>query len=338
MANTNTDLTEEDAADLQFPKGNTKTSISYHYTCTGFITEDDQTTNSILASFSSHNSSLSDIVECPRCANCSNELVSPYIQCNECNEYICCSCFATGAQFGNHFNNHDYRIITNNFLLFPNSDWTAKEELTLLDALTVYGNWNSVAGQLPNRSLNEILEHYDYFYLKGRGTENMPRFPDRDEAAFITPVVPYRFKLSDIAEPPRYLQNTIGYQSLAGYNPVRADFENEYDMNAEDVLGNLHEFNRKDPHYDVLTELQCGIINGYNRRLKERERWKKIIRECGLITLRKLTFWLHRYDVTIGKNAYEKLVRFMQISDPLQFEMLMEGLHRVGELKVHIAR
>lgn len=303
-----------------------------------FLPEDDQTTNSILASFSSNNSTCSDLLENLHCANCSFELNSPYIQCDECNEYICCACFAKGAEFATHKNNHNYRILTNNFLLFPNSDWTAKEELTLLDSLATYGNWNSVAKQLPNRSLNEIIEHYNYFYLQGRGDEHIPRFPDRDEAAFITPVVPYRFKLSDCAEPPRYLSNTIGYQSLAGYNPVRADFENEYDMNAEDLLAELQEISVKDPQYNILTRLQCGILNAYNRRLKERERWKQIIRDCGLISLRKVTFWLHRYDMTIGKNAYEKLIRFMQICDPVKFEMLMEGLHRVGELKLHIAR
>lgn len=228
------------------------------------------------------------------------------------------------------------------FILYENSDWTAEEELTLLDSILNYGNWNSVAQELPTRSLQEIKDHYEYFYIDRKACPDMPVIPKRDEAVYVTPTIPYRMKMDNIDDPPRYLtnslENTLGYQSLAGYNPARSDFENEFDKNAEDILSTVEVVDEDDQYYGMLTKLQCALVNNYNRRLKERERWKEIIRNHGLLLLRKTTSWLHRYDLTITKPICDKLLRYMQFCDPDRFVMYMEGLHRAGELRIHIAR
>ncbi|RZC39163.1 transcriptional adapter 2-alpha [Asbolus verrucosus] len=263
MANTNTDLTEEDAADLQFPKG---------------------------------------------------------------------------VELQSHKNYHDYCIIRDDFPLFDGTDWTAKEELILLNSIQKYGNWNLVNKELPNRTMKEIKTHYDYFYLERRGSNQLPAIRETETSVFLEPIVPYRCRINDADEPPRYSPNTVGYKSLAGYNPARSDFECEFDPNAEDLLSNLKSIDRDDPHYDLITNLQCAVISSYNRRLVERQRWKRIIRNHGLIVLRKVYAWLHRYDVTITRPVYEKLIRFMQYCTAAQFEMLLEGLHRSGELKIQILR
>ncbi|XP_015835543.2 transcriptional adapter 2-alpha isoform X1 [Tribolium castaneum] len=305
MANANTDLTEEDAADLQFPKDCGPPAFY---------------------------SSDSDSV----CSNCSCDLVAPYIYCALCKVNICSLCFSKGAEFGGHKNDHDYHIIRDDFPVWGNTDWTAREEVVLLESLQKYGNWNLVAKEFPNRSVREIRAHYDWFYLDRKGSKDLPEASKRDW--FCEPVVPYRQRISDTDEPPRYSPNTVGYKSLAGYNPARSDFECEFDSSAEDLLSNLKPVDKDDPHFDLITNLQCAIIQSYNRRLRERQRWKKIIREHGLIILRKVYAWLHRYDVTITRPVYEKLIRFMQFCTPVQFEMLMEGLHHSGELKIQILR
>lgn len=255
-----------------------------------------------------------------------------------CTVNICTLCFSKGAEFGGHKNDHDYHIIRDDFPLFSNTDWTAREELTLLDSLQKYGNWNSVAKEIPNRTLKEIKIHYDYFYLERHGSDHFPEVNKSESAAFLEPIVPYRQRISDTDEPPRYSPNTLGYKSLAGYNPARSDFESEFDSTAEDLLSNLKPVDKDDPHFDLITNLQCSVIQSYNRRLIERQRWKKIIRDHGLIVLRKVNAWLHRYDVTITRPVYEKLIRFMQFCTPVQFELLMEGLHHSGELKIQILR
>lgn len=253
-----------------------------------------------------------------------------------CKINICLPCFANGAEFGNHKNDHDYRVLSTNFLLFENSDWTAEEELRLLESLLFYGNWGLVALDFPNRTVEEIKEHYEYFYLDRNGHREIPIF--KKEHVFPEVVVPYRFQLTDSEDPPRYASNTIGYQSLAGYNPARGDFENEYDKNAEDLVASLEPIEPENPYYNVLTDLQCSIVQSYNNRLKERFRRKTIIGQHGLLVLRKTFSWLHRYDLTITRPIYEKMMRFMYLCEPTKFVMLMEGMHRSGELKIHIQR
>lgn len=271
-----------------------------------------------------------------------SEVTTEYILCAKCNVNICLDCFSRGAEFHEHKNDHNYRILTMKFMLFENSDWTAEEEFTLLESILNYGNWNLVAQELPNRSVQEIIDHYEYFYIDRKACLNMPLLPKRDEAVYVPPTIPYRMKMDNIDDPPRYLtnslENTLGYQSLAGYNPARSDFENEYDKNAEDILSTIEVVDEDDPCHEMLTNLQCALVKSYNRRLKERDRWKEIIKNHGLLLLRKTISWLHRYDLTITKPVYEKLIRYMQFCDPDRFTMYMEGLHRAGELRIHIAR
>lgn len=272
------------------------------------------------------------------CANCFSELVYPYILCEKCDVNICCACFSNGAEFLKHKNDHDYRVLNAKFILFENSDWTAEEEVTLLDSLVAYGNWNLVAQELPKRNVNEIIDHYDYFYLQRNGSQFLPEIKSSAAATFPQIVVPYRYRLTDSEDPPRYAPNTVGYQSLAGYNPARSEFENEYDKNAEDILSKVELVDENDPHYDILTKIQCSLVESYNRRLRERQRWKNVISKHGLLLLRKTMSWLHRYDLTLTRPVYEKFLRFMQLCEPVRFDMLMEGLHRVGELKLQISR
>ncbi|KAL1491433.1 hypothetical protein ABEB36_012033 [Hypothenemus hampei] len=312
MANTNTDLTEEDAADLQFPKDK-QSSAAYQK-----------------AKISDKN------VVIGRCPNCFSELVLRYVFCEPCKLHICLECFANGAEFRDHKNDHDYRILTTNFVLFDNSDWTAEEELKLLESLQFYGNWNLVALDFPNRTLSEIKEHYEYFYLDGYGSKQMP--VHKKELVIPEPIIPYNIQITDSEDPPRYAPNTIGYQSLAGYNPPRGDFENEYDKNAEDLVASLETIDLDDPYYETLTDLQYAITQSYNNRLRERQRRKSIIAQHGLLLLRKTFTWLHRYDLSITRSVCEKFLRFMPLCDPTKFEMLMEGMHRTGELKIYIER
>lgn len=329
MANTNTDLTEEDAADLQFPKGIPLNKLLYGNRFQNLLDSRLQlpTTNATV-------SNKNVVLGC--CSNCFNELVLRYIVCEKCKINICLDCFANGAEFGHHQNDHEYRIFSTNFLLFENSDWTAEEELKLLESLLFYGNWRLVASDFPNRTVEEVKEHYEYFYLDGNANKNLPVF--KKELVIPEVAVPYRFQLTDCEEPPRYACNTIGYQSLAGYNAPRGDFENEYDRNAEDLPAPLEPIDPEDPYYEILTNLQYAVTQSYNNRLRERQRRKEVIAKHGLLLLRKTIAWLHRYDQTITKPVYEKFMRFMHLCEPTKFEMLMEGMHRTGELKIYIER
>lgn len=272
------------------------------------------------------------------CINCYNDLSDRFILCVVCDVSICCACFANGVEFNEHKNDHSYSVLSYDFILFDNSNWTAKEELTLLDGLINLGNFGSISKKLKNRSIKDIKEHYDHFYISRKGNSLFPYMRIDDNVDYMDPIIPYRFRLDDIQDPPRFKSTSASYHSVAGYNAARSDFELEYDTNAEDLIANLDHLDPGCSNYNVLTELQCAIIKSYNRRLKERERRRRIIKEHGLILQRKVLAWLHRYDTTVTPTVYDRLSRFLQFYTGQSFEYLMEGLHRAGELKMQIAR
>lgn len=229
--------------------------------------------------------------------------------------------------------------MTHNFVLFKNSDWTAEEELTLLESLLQDNNWELIAKKLPGRSITEIKDHYDYFYIQQKGSSLLPKFPEVVDTPYPTPIVPYRFKVTGVEDPPRYTPHSVSYMSVAGYNAARSDFELDYDASAEESVAILKPIDLNDPDYKILTDFQCAIVSGYNIRLKERQRRKSIIRAHGLILLRKTVAAMHRYDRTITRAVYDKLLCYMQyFKSGMGFDYLLEGLHRAGELKMQISR
>lgn len=256
-----------------------------------------------------------------------------------CNVDICSACFAKGAEFGAHYNDHSYRVLTQNFVLFKNSDWTAEEELTLLESLLRDNNWELIAKKLPGRSVPEIKEHYDYFYMHQNGSHLLPTPPKVEGAPYPMPIVPYRFKVTGVEDPPRYTSGSESCVHISGYNAARSDFEGDYDATAEETIADLEPIDRNDPDYELLTNLQCALISAYNRQLRERQKRKWIIKNHGLILLRKTVSALHRYNVTITEKVYTKLMGFMQFfKNGMDFDYFLEGLHRAGELKMQISR
>lgn len=280
---------------------------------------------------------------CEKCFSCENSLSVPFIECTQCkNVNLCCKCFASGREFNTHESNHSYRVIQHNFELFEHSGWTAAEELTLLEVLSTYGYgcWELVANKLKGRSTTAIKQHYDRFYIDYPVNELFPKVPETKYSLFPQPMIPYRFKLIDINEPPRYAPFTVGFHSVAGYNAARSDFDVEFDANAEQLLAYAVKLT-SDPFHsqiNILRDLQCAIIRIYNKRLKERQRRKDIIRNHGLILLRKTVSWMYRYDKTLTRRVTERLMVFMQFFSAINFDLFMEGLHRVAELKQEIVK
>lgn len=270
-----------------------------------------------------------------KCGNCDTDLSDRYILCAQCQETLCLNCFANGAEMRNHKNDHPYKIINHDFNLFDNTDWTAKEELALLNGLLNYGNWQSILKQstvLSHRSVDELKQHYDHYYLEKAGSDQFPNIELQENVQY-KPLMPYRFKTNEVPDPIRGDDNVY-----AGYSAARSDFEYDYDKNAEDMVAKLDSLNPSDADYALLSNLQVGILNAYRRRQGERQRRKAVIREHGLIMPQKTKSWLQRYYTTITPMVCDKLTRFMQFYTGQKFVYLMEGLHRIGELKLQTSR
>ncbi|XP_011866370.1 PREDICTED: transcriptional adapter 2-alpha [Vollenhovia emeryi] len=330
MANPNlTDMTEEDAADLQFPKD-----------CLLSPTDESEHADVELeVSVSKDKIFASD----PVCRVCRSTLAEPYIRCAMCTDVeMCPPCFARGRETDEHKNDHDYVIIKNEFPLIDESGWAAKHELELLDVLQQcgFGNWVDVGRRMHSKSAEECKTHYLQHYINNQALPGLPRFEESGASLFGCEPIPYMYKLQDLEEPPRFAPDTINARLLAGYNAARSDFVVNFDNHAESLVSDLDfgEFQPDDDAYELGRALQVAIVQAYNNRLKERARRRKVIRDHGLITFRRVITSIQRYENTIMRPFAERLLIFMQLVDGIEFDYIMEGLHRAGELKNHINR
>lgn len=82
---------------------------------------------------------------------------------------ICANCFASGQEDGRHLRSHDYHIV--NKLDFPlfDAEWSAEEELMLIDGVERFGfgNWADIAEQIasPGKPKEECQQHYEQLYM-----------------------------------------------------------------------------------------------------------------------------------------------------------------------------
>lgn len=103
------------------------------------------------------------------------------IKCAVCQDFdLCIECFSVGVELTPHKSNHPYRVMDN--LSFPLicPDWSAEEEMLLLEALDMYGfgNWNDVADNIGTKSKSQCIDHYNTVYV------NSPCFPVPDLSHF----------------------------------------------------------------------------------------------------------------------------------------------------------
>lgn len=277
------------------------------------------------------------------CFICNSTLSEPHIRCAICNYIeLCCACFSNGQEIKDHKNDHDYIIVRNEFPLIDNSGWSAKEELELLDVLLEcgYGNWIDISKRMNGKSPEECKSHYLQYYIDKPNFNELPKFKETDTSLFHIPTIPYMFKLDDLEDPPRFSAETVNSRLLSGYNPARSDFDVNFDDHAELLVSDLKydDFNSDDAENNLGKNLQLALVSAYNNRLKERKRREKIIKNHGLITLRRINTWLHRYDDTITRSLVDRLLIFMQLVNGMDFDYIMEGLHRVGELKFYLQK
>ncbi|TKS80900.1 Transcriptional adapter 2-alpha [Collichthys lucidus] len=191
-------------------------------------------------------------------------------------------CFTRGFEYKKHESDHKYEIMTSDFpVLEPG--WTAQEEMALLEAVMDcgFGNWQDVAYQMRTKTKEECESHYMKNFI------NNPLFSSTllslrktKDSRFAEGAIP--FKPTD--DPPRPTFDSVLSRDMAGYMPARADFMEEFDNYAE---WDLKDIDFVDDDSDILRALKLSVVDIYHSRLKERQRRKKVIRDHGLINLRK---------------------------------------------------
>lgn len=96
---------------------------------------------------------------------------------------------------------------------------------------------------------------------------------------------------------------------LAGYQPARGTFEEEYDDDAERILQLLNEPLWTDNKTKQIIEsnvlyqkLNETILDIFNERLQERYRRRKIVRDYGLVAFNKHQLWIKSIEVSNNKT------------------------------------
>ncbi|NP_001070609.1 transcriptional adapter 2-alpha [Danio rerio] len=260
----------------------------------------------------------------PPCRGCSSYLVEPYIKCAECGPspfLLCLQCFTRGYEYKKHQSDHKYEIMTSDFPVLE-SGWTAQEEMALLEAVMDcgFGNWQDVAYQMRSKTKEECEGHYMKNYI------NNPLFSSTllslrhmDDHLSRTADTAIPFKPTD--DPPRPSFDSQLSRDMAGYMPARADFMEEFDNYAE---WDLKDIDFVDDDSDILHALKVAVVDIYHSRLKERQRRKKIIRDHGLINLRKFQILERRYPKEV-QDLYDVMRRFARVVGPIEHDKFIES-------------
>nr|CAG4651785.1 EOG090X058A [Triops cancriformis] len=242
---------------------------------------------------------MTDLFLKHRCGYCQEEISGVRVHCSVCEDYdLCLQCFVLGAEIGAHKNTHGYqlrdpgtfRIFSSQLTSSYPESWTAREEMSLLDAIEQYGygNWEDVAKHVETRSVEEARQHYCERYVNGaignatwsaalfdQAAENKTRLKVVDHTCTddgpLSPTITAKL-------PPLQIQPDEAM--MLGYMPHRDDFEKEHDNDAELVVSHLTVSHSEDDDLDLA--LKLAHVDMYVRRLRERTRRKRVLRDYQL--------------------------------------------------------
>ncbi|KAM4795810.1 transcriptional adapter 2-alpha [Rhinophrynus dorsalis] len=221
----------------------------------------------------------------PSCRGCSTYLLEPYIKCAACGPPVflfCLQCFARGSEYKKHQSDHSYEIMTSDFPVLD-VNWTAQEEIALLEAVMDcgFGNWQDVAIQMRTRTKEDCEMHYMKHFINNQlFASTLLIMKQAEEEKHMNTAISFQ----STEDPPRPTFESLLSRDMAGYMPARADFIEEFDNYAEWDLRDI-DFVEEDS--DILHALKIAVVDIYHSRLRERQRRKRIIRDHGLINLKK---------------------------------------------------
>merc|ERR1712150_188026 len=130
-----------------------------------------------------------------------------------------------------------------------------------------------------------------------------------------------KVKKNDKSKP--YARSKASLAHLVGYQPLRGEFEIEYENDAELMLADM-EFRPEDKKSENALKLQ--VLDIYNRKLRERIKRKEFIIQRDLLD--KKTRKKNKEEMEIYKNMRP----FARLHSPEEHEKMIEG--KVRELKL----
>lgn len=280
-----------------------------------------------------------------KCTNCQEPISGVRVQCHVCEPDIelCLFCFAAGAEIGNHKNSHAYQFHDpSSITIFPRSknSWSALELIRLLKAVEHFGfgNWDDIAKDIETKTAEDAKEEYINKFLNGtigRHTQVEAEKPVLIDHTLMDDLSLDELQVQKFSE--SSLDITFDQSLQLGYMPNRDDFEREYDPTAEQLVSNL-QLSPEDDEIDSC--LKLAQVDIYNRRLKERARKKKLVREYKLINdfFRKIE---NGKSKNLNQTKDERGLRlslknFRQFYTNEAFERLIGSLEKERVLRVRL--
>ncbi|KAH8332762.1 hypothetical protein KR074_010407 [Drosophila pseudoananassae] len=288
---------------------------------------------------------IADLFTKYNCTNCQDDILGIRVHCAECENFdLCLQCFAAGAEIGAHQNNHAYQFMdtgTSILSVFRGKGaWTAREEIRLLDAIEQYGfgNWEDISKHIETKSAEDAKEEYVNKFVNGtigRATwtpaqSQRPRLIDHTGDDDAGPL-----GTSALASLPPLDINTDEAMQL-GYMPNRDSFEREYDPTAEQLISNIT-LSSEDTEVDVM--LKLAHVDIYTRRLRERARRKRMVRDYQLVSnfFRNRNYALHQGLTKEQREFRDRFRVYAQFYTCNEYERLLGSLEREKELRIRQA-
>ncbi|KAJ2799825.1 Transcriptional adapter ada2, partial [Coemansia helicoidea] len=220
------------------------------------------------------------------CDNCQASVTdSVRISCSECAEFdLCTTCFSRGVEIGAHKNDHPYRVVTRPRFPIFTEDWSADEELLLIDGLRQFGmgNWKDAADHVGTKTKEECEQHYMSVYVAS-DTWPLPNMGRQFDAQFARTSGERRPRQASPAKG-KVLSSQPSNHEIVGYMPGRLEFETEHENEAEQVVKDMV-INDDDTAEEL--ELKRTVLRIYNAKLDRRLYRKGFILDRGLLEYRK---------------------------------------------------
>lgn len=219
------------------------------------------------------------------------------------------------------------------------SDWTADEELLLLEGIEMVGmgNWKDIAEHVGTKSEKKCEAHYMGAYL--RTPDRMPRFLDdpQDDSILTTPSDASNATSATSAALPSAqasapLLKPSTVSELAGYMPLRGDFDVEYENEAELIVADM-EFSEDD--HPTERALKLEVLSIYNAKLDERARRKAFVVAHGLLDYKRHQSSERRRPKD-ERELVAQLRPFARYQTPEEHEAFVQGLVTAMRLRKQI--
>lgn len=210
----------------------------------------------------------------------------------------------------------------------------------LLDAIEQFGfgNWEDISRHIETRSPEDAKEEYVNKFLNGTIGRHTWQSSDSIRPYLVDHTIvndsgPLSQNLTQRLPP---LNVTPEEASQLGYMPSRDDFEREYDPTAEQLVS-TSSLSPDDEEVDFV--LKLAQVDIYTRRLRERARRKRLVRDYQLVTS-----FFHGGLKNRGRpsNRDQREFRdrfrvFAQFYTSLEFDRMLVSIEREKSLRCRLS-